>query len=65
MFNRKATPALVLPILTNFVPLFDGKPAEGAKTETFTGKGDNWFWVLRRDRAACERRSCRSRTKAS
>lgn len=41
--------ALVLPIATNFVPLFDGKPAEGPKTETFTGKGDNWFWVLRRD----------------
>jgi hypothetical protein len=45
----KDDPASVLPISTNFVPLLDGKPAEGAETKSFTGKGDNWFWVLRRD----------------
>jgi hypothetical protein len=45
----KDDPALVLPISTNFVPLLDGKPAEGAETKTYTGMGDNWFWVLRRD----------------
>jgi hypothetical protein len=45
----KDDPALVLPISTNFVPLLDGKPAEGAGTKTYTGMGDNWFWVLRRE----------------
>jgi hypothetical protein len=45
----KDDPALVLPISTNFVPLLDGKPAEGADTQTYTGKGNNWFWVLRSD----------------